>query len=551
MKNHFKRVITILLIAALCLSMAACNDAPDGGSSSISADESNVQSGTDVSVHSDENPDDGFSSIAESGDADSEASIPEPGQKSNAVSSGDKKDAPVPITDTDDIPDKAPDYPTFKNDSGNELAKIDTVKGKTISLLCVDYAQWEPNGVGNVLLKKYYGATVEQHKMPNSNLTTEFTTAYLSGDPYDLVTDMSVFPQFVVQNVIEPLNNRIDFTIPVISKYKEIFDAYSYAGYNFFLPWVYNPHALIYFNKEVFEDAHLDLNGDGVKGDDPYSLFLSGDWTWSVFKNAVKKTHRVNTRNEVMTWGLLARNWTESKLVYITGQHLTKKSGGKLVSNLGNSDFQRIFTDYVAMINDDKIVKHGDDSIYNIFNNGKAAMLYGPSYMTKGDYFPTIFAKQNVGLAPVPKDDKSSEYHVPGICYGFWVSKGGFNRNGKFDVDLLNAFLNAAVVEEVERSQKGSTVNNMLRDEFIAKWSAKNRKFTNAWYAGYMDIQKSIDDGTKPFVEPFDECINIAQILDVMTGWGEQPPGTFAAAVNMFEGELQQQLDDLAAYDPD
>ena len=199
----------------------------------------------------------------------------------------------------------------------------------------------------------------------------------------------------------------------------------------------------------------------------------------------------------------------------------------------------------------DKVAKRGDDAIYNTFNNGDAAMLYGPSYMTKGDYFPTIFAKQNVGLAPVPKYDNSKTYNVPGSCYGFWVSKGGFKRNGKFDVDLLNAFLNAAVVEEEERGKKGSEINNMLRDESVKKWSPKNRKFTNEWYDEYADIQRSFSDATVPFVEPYDDCINISQVLDVMTGWGDQPPGTFGSAVNMFEGELQKQLDDLGEYAPD
>lgn len=527
MKHAFLRAGSLLAVITLCIGLMACSKVENPP-----PEQTTGSQGTGTTIVSGETD-----STDDAGTTPSQATTT-------------KAPKPQPITDADDIPSVAPKYATFKNSSGNVMAKIDTVKGKTISLLCVDYAQFDPDGAVNVYLKKYYGVTVKQTRVANNNVPTEFTTAYLSGKPYDLVTDTQVFPQFVTQNVIEPVTNRVDFTIPVIAKYKSIFDAYSYAGYNFFLPWVYNPHALIYFNKEIFEDAHLDLDGDGKKGDDPYSLFKAGKWTWSVFKEAAKKTHRVSTTGEVKTYGLLARNWTDSKMVYISGQHLTKERNGKLVSNLGNSDFQTIFTEYVALLNDSKVAKRGDDAIYNTFNNGDAAMLYGPSYMTKGDYFSTIFAKQNVGLAPLPKYENSEAYNVPGICYGFWISKGGFKRNGKFDVDLLNAFLNAAILEEEERGQKGSEVYNMLRDEFVKKWSAKNRKFTNSWYDAYSDIQRSFFDATIPFVEPYDECINISQVLDVMTGWGDQPPGTFSAAVNQFEGELQKQLDDLEAYNP-
>lgn len=169
----------------------------------------------------------------------------------------------------------------------------------------------------NVYLKKYYGITVKQTKMPNDNIASEFTTAYLSGTPYDLVTDTQVFPQFVTQNVIEPLTNRVDFSSPEMAKNKGIYDSYVYSGHNFFLPWVSSRMAYIYFNKEVFEDANLDLDGDGKKGDDPYTLFQKGKWTWETFKTAAKQTNRTNKMAEILTYAAGAQldrvpNWSIS-----------------------------------------------------------------------------------------------------------------------------------------------------------------------------------------------------------------------------------------------
>lgn len=546
MKRNGTRIFSACAAFALLLGLSACSKPGNG-----------PQVSSDISVSSDASaPSLSTESTAPGGDVSSESTPDTPvgtttaGNKPGTNKPNTKTTATPPkgITNTDSIPSKPPKYPTFTNEAGTVMAKIDTVKGKTITLLCVDYGQFEPEGPANVYLKKYYGITVKQTKMPNDNIASEFTTAYLSGTPYDLVTDTQVFPQFVTQNVIEPLTNRVDFSSPEMAKNKGIYDSYVYSGHNFFLPWVSSRMAYIYFNKEVFEDANLDLDGDGKKGDDPYTLFQKGKWTWETFKTAAKQTNRTNKNGEILTYGLLARNWTDSKLVYISGQTLTKQSGGKPVSNLGNSDYQRIYNDYVALINNDKVARRGDDSIYNTFNNGGGAMLLGPSYMTTGKYFPTIFSKQNVGIAPIPKDNKSGSYLVPGECYGFWVSKGGFYRDGKFDTDLLNAFINGALAAEVDRSKKGGSVYNTLRDEFVKEWSAKNKRFTNSWYDNYTDLQKGLTDATTPVIDPYSECLNLNQVLDTMTGWGDQPPKTFSAAVNEFEGQLKQQLDALLSH---
>ncbi len=546
MKNLSLRISAILMACVLLLTFTACGggggeeSTPDSGNSTTTtttgdAGDSTTPSGGDGTTTSGT---DGGDTTATGG----ESSTTTTGKTTAATT----VPSITPPSDKVDTPDSAPKYKTFKNDTGSVMAKIDTVKGEKITLLCVDYGQFDEGGSAYTYLKKYYGISVDQHRTTNDNIPTEFTTAYLSGTPYDLVTDTQIFPQYVVQNVIEPLTNRIDFTIPEVAKHKPVFDAHVYGGDNYFLPWETSAMALIYYNIEVFEDANLDLNGDGKKGDTPYSLFQSGDWTWENFKKAAKQTNRVDKNGKTLVYGLLARTWTDSKLVYISGQGLTKEKGGRPISNLNNSDFQRIYNDYVNLINNDKVVKRGDDAIYSVFNSGGGAMLLGPGYMTKGDYFSTIFGDQNVGLAPIPKDDNSKTHYVPGQAYGFWVTRGGFHRNGKFNVDLLNAFVNGIVLSSADKSKTSSEVYKTARTQFVEKWKKENRRFTDKWYDEYTELQYELSDGTVPFVDPYTECMNIAQVLDVMTGWGDQPPNTFSAAVNMFEGQLKTVLDELA-----
>ena len=534
------KTIGIFLSTVMLLNVVACSGNKDIANSS-------VNSSNDISAESENLESELKSDTVESTVID-ESTGAEASSKSTSSKRTGTSSRVIPGANAT-IPTKAPSYKTQKTSGGTVIPVINTVKGKTITLLCVDYGQFDPNGSANEYLKQYYGATVKMTRVANDNVVPKFTAAVLSDTPFDLVADCDGFPSLVAQDLMQPLDNTIDFNIPEMAKNKEIFDAYVLKGHNYFLPWVRSTRGLIYFNQELFEDENLDIDGDGKKGDTPYTLYQAGKWNMATFKKAAQQMTQKNKKGEVTVYGLLARAWTDSKLVYASGQPIAKWNGKQAVNNLNNSSYQRIYNDYVSLFLNDKVALRGDEfNSYGNFNKGMGAMLLAPSFCVNGDYFADIFKTQNVGIAPFPQDTNASTYYVAGNAIGFYVSQGGMESKGgkQVNVDLINAFINSALASEIDKSTPGTPAYNETRSAFVKKWSAKNKKFTDKWYDDYQKTMKTLESKTTTFVDPYDVCIDLnGDILDPMMGTGDVTPVNFTTAVNKANGKLNAVLDTI------
>ena len=532
MKKLLKTTLLLLLCLAMLLSVAACK-----------GKETKSESSKTESVESTE-------SDTESADETESGGEGEESQTETSGGTANNGDQPNNGGGTNPgVTDKAPKYNTFKTAAGSVMPKIDSVKGKKVTLLAVAYDHFKKGGSAYNYLQNYYGITVEQTEVSGTVMNEKYTQAILSGKPYDLVVDIDGYPNLVAQGMMVPLDNTIDFTLPELAKRKALFDRYEYGGKKYYLPWVTNPYSLIFFNKSMFEDANLDLDGDGKKGDTPESLFAAGKWNLDTFKAAAEKMTKRDGSNNVTQYGLLSRDFHDAKIVYSSGEGLLKTSGSGLVNNLGNVNYSRIYTMYVDMVNKQKIVKRGNEDVYADFDNNKGAMIYAPSFCTSGDYWSTIFAKQNVGIAPIPKDPSSSTYYVPGICIGFFVSKGGLgigkDGKGTLNKDLLNAFINSAIVSENEKGTKGNKTYEDTREAFVKKWGAKNTKFTNAWYDSYMDSLRKMESTTY-FIDPYERVLDINEkMLGVMLGLNGAAPKDFNSTAKQNEGAMNTAIKNL------
>jgi len=533
MKNKF---MCVLLCLTLCISAAACKSTkkdPFTEESSVTSVESEEESQTSETSETE-------SEASEvSGDGQSAAASSKAATTTSSKASYGSV-APPSI-------DKAPKYSTIKTSIGTQMAKIDSVKGKEITLLCVDYGQFDPTGTAYKFLKDYYGITIKQTRVAGDKVISSFTTASISGKPYDLVADCDGFPSLVAQDMMAALDNAIDFTIPEIAKLKTTYDSYTYRGQHYFLPWVQNHRAYVYYNKEIFDDANLDIDGDGKKGDTPESLFQSGKWTYDTLKNAATKLTKKNSQGKITLYGLMNRAWTDAQLAYSSGQPLVKESGGKLISNLENSGYQRIYNLMADLYNNQKVISRGNDLIYKDFNTGNGAMLIAPDFCSRGVYFKDIFKAQNVGFVPIPKDSGADKYYVPGSSIGFFVSKGGMQKDKKLDVDCLNAFINATLISELEKGMKGSVSYQSEKDNFLKEWAPQNKKFTEKWYDDFMAYPKTFDSKVTKYIDPYVNLLNLNEhIWEPMIGIGQvDTPKTFVEMSKQKNSIIVTALDGL------
>ncbi|MDD4413126.1 MAG: extracellular solute-binding protein [Oscillospiraceae bacterium] len=524
MKKSVKSILVALLCCVLVLGMVACsNNSEDESSETSDVVNSTITTGEEEQT--------GITTTTEA----TGGSISSTTAKSTVYVPPKAKSAYT----------SPPTYKTQTTGAGTVIPVINNVKGKTLKLLCVDYSQFDDDGTANKYLEKHYGIKVKQYRSQQMN--DEIAKSLLSGDPYDLVaSDTQIFPELVAQGVMEPIDNCIDFSTPEMKKLKSVYENHAFRGKHYTIPWVSGSTATIAYNIEMFEDANLDLDGDGKKGDTPYSMFQKNTWTWENFLKAAKELAVKNKEGKVTVYGLASRAWTDHQLIYMSGQSIVKTSGKKLVSNLDSSAFQRIYNDYVSLINDSKVVTRGAEAdSYEVFNAGSAAMLLAPSFTISGNYYSKIWKTQNVGMVPVPRYNKTSTYYVPGTAFSFYIIKGGLEAKsaGKVNRDLLNAFIHGSLASELEKGNPGSAAYKQSRAEYVAKWSKESSKFTNEWYDEYQKTLKSLGEKVTVYVDPYNASMDVnGAVLEAMLGITKPAPVTFTAAVNEAVGVLNTVL---------
>ncbi|MBO6140719.1 MAG: ABC transporter substrate-binding protein [Ruminococcus sp.] len=86
------------------------------------------------------------------------------------------------------------------------------------------------------------------------------------------------FPAQVVNKMFQPVDEIVDFESPMWKSSKTTADQFVLNNKHYVAPLGYDPSALITYDKKKVEELGLE---------DPYDLYLKGEWNWTNFKNAM------------------------------------------------------------------------------------------------------------------------------------------------------------------------------------------------------------------------------------------------------------------------
>jgi ABC-type glycerol-3-phosphate transport system substrate-binding protein len=270
-------------------------------------------------------------------------------------------------------------------DSGLEIPEI-LLEDKEISIYVIgEPLDLLPEGAIYENVKKFYGAELALTSLTVENIFTTLSTAILSGDVPDLVAGHGGFPDVAINELIDPVDGLVDYSMDVMKHLKGAYDTYQLEGKHWMLPMDDIHTSAVFYNSTIFEDNDLTT---------PRVLFENDQWTWDKLSEYAKAlTLDTNKDGTPERWGLGMVGWHRGRLVLTTGENLIKIDGSDITSNLSSPNVERTFNFLFDMVFKDKSASPNGDMFYvhTGMDTGEIAMVMSADFLAlRPRFFPNL-----------------------------------------------------------------------------------------------------------------------------------------------------------------
>ena len=477
-----KRIIAILMTAAMLFSLAACSG---GATESIITSEYYVVEGDETDAN------------AASIDATDTSGTASSGSSSKTSGS------------------------SSKNSGGNAASIVDTTKittvdgldfgGKAVKIAITnDKTPTESDKRMFADFEKAYNCKIKYEIIPFNDYLKTVGNKISSNQPYDILyLHGSMFPAAVISRLAVPLDSAIydkdklnknnisagGIDMDKSSYYTWKDKIYGVAGYDdiniFFL----------YYNKQKFKDSGLE---------DPLTLYNSGNWTWD---KLIEMGKAVTDKNQDRYFGDFS----------FTSQAIVLSYGGKWINKKSYKDVKENTSD-PHIFNGLKMLQRMCDGSEQIINRGKgqsdaSEFLSGRTYayLAEDIRYSSQISKgiindkklggniDNVGSVPVPLGDGNTAYPAG------WIT-GIAACRGTQDITMAVAFAKFRTTWKDSKSDpyKLPESAQQLRSKLLSNLNYKNYGYTtsgtdtkatidsivqqiNAKVSGGKDIKSTLD----------------------------------------------------------
>lgn len=138
------------------------------------------------------------------------------------------------------------------------------------------------------------------------------------------------FPSQIVREMYQPIDSIVDFESDIWSPTKDVADQFVLKGEHYVAPVGYEASAMLCYDNSVIESEGLD---------DPYQLYLDGEWTWSAWENIM--TDYVGNATDTERYGV--NGFFKNHFVQQTGKRLVEydADSNTFVNNLKDPDIEK------------------------------------------------------------------------------------------------------------------------------------------------------------------------------------------------------------------
>ena len=335
-----------------------------------------------------------------------------------------------------------------------------TLKNKKVKLMHSWDSQSEWLKDWSSAFSKDYGGTVELVYANAYDKATRLAAMKASKTSPDLVFgELSrEWPMLIQKNVVIPVDDKIDFSLPLWKDTKAAVDNTKIGGKAYFAVTEVTTFSSVCYNKKALREAGLE---------EPRALYYKGQWTWDKFEEYAKKLTNASAGTSGFT------SVYPEGLILSTGKDLIEVTSNSYKINLNDPDIIRSI-ELIRKLGPSNLNAYkllDGKTMFDELKRGKVAMLMTPNPHL---YLADAFKARTVSYAPVPRDPKADKYYEPYGTKGFYIADGASNIDGA--VAYINS-VRYLSVPEINKGQrdKGKSLYGMTDEDYdLEEHRAKN-----------------------------------------------------------------------------
>lgn len=272
-------------------------------------------------------------------------------------------------------------------------------------------------------LKTAYGLEVADETVHYNDYTTKFATLVLSGESPDIGfyrRDQSDFPRYIVNNLVDDLNQYVDLSDSFYDPVRDLLDATVYQDGNYMMPYGLGTGQAVFYNSKMFKDAGLET---------PWELYQKDEWTLDKLQEYAIELTEVGADGVPTRYGFsFVRPFG---IFYTQGKSLGSFDAktGAVINNNKDPDFARAMGYLSDWITKYKCTPNDCEQTVNWLTTGKVAMAFCETWWGN-EAFVSLAKDGNLGVAPMVRDAECDGYYARGEVRSWWMVKGSKNPGG-------------------------------------------------------------------------------------------------------------------------
>lgn len=322
------------------------------------------------------------------------------------------------------------------------------------------------------LFEDTYGAKIEYMPTTSDKRFDDLATSILGGTSPDIFAyEWRTFPYDISKGQYQAIDSLVNWDDPKWAAVKDTADSFIWKGEHYIAPlgYSFNDTQVLMYNKTTMADNGFE---------DPYELYLNGEWDWNTFVDMMK-TYVESNDSGSERYGI--GGWWANAFVYTSGETMVTYDGTKFGNNLRSQKIE-MAQGVLEDIFKNNLIKRG-------WIGGESAFVDDSIlFYSMGTWAYNAAAKSCpddvIQIVPFPKDPDSDKYYVSNKVFAYMWVKGSENA------DCVKAWFDC-----------NRTVN--YDEKYVEATKEKFLKNNDGWTSEMYDIAMNFYDPDQ-FVQAYD-----------------------------------------------
>lgn len=312
-------------------------------------------------------------------------------------------------------------------------------------------------GVDLALFQTKYNGKINYVQTTWASKFDDLASLLLSNEAPDFIgaDDMDVFPRGALRDMIQPIDDYIDFEDPLWADMKTAMDEFMYEDSHYVGVVRVDPCYVTIYNRTIIEAEGLD---------DPADLYANGEWNWDTFADmCVEFTDAENDKYALDGW------YYDTALTASSGLPLISMENGVITNNISSPELakaQNMLYDLqlngVCYPKNEHNWEMRDNTVGAGIGTGLTLFyIVGLWSIEDAPSATEVFGDISAGdvmFVPVPCAADSEAQYAPARVHGFCIVEGASNPEG------VAAFLDCARYAEIDESVKNIGIEQLQND---------------------------------------------------------------------------------------